>query len=252
VLVSSFGFLITSLLLPAAGASVPQRLASVPDPDAAAGLDNLDWAPAAGTLLTGGAGSGRPIAEAGVDVPKGSRTQASPDGRESTHRVHNYCPPQQSGRAYVTGRGCFDVFVDDAETDPSASYYYEEFYVSGRAEHAGVTRVKGRNAQDMAENVKWDPGEDRPIGDAVDVTVAVAPITATFKAHPGLIHPYIGQHIFHSSWVSRANRGDPPPSTRFSAGVNLWKVKPGDFVTETGRWEVWFYPKDEMADPGTG
>ena len=105
-----------------------------------------------------------------------------------------------------------------------------------------IVRVKGRNYQDVARNIDWDPGEDRPIGEPVDLTFGVPPVTATMKAFPGTVHPYAGDHIFHSSWVSRDQYGDAPRSTRQTAGVNKWKVERGGFLLENGNWEFWYYP----------
>ncbi len=173
--------------------------------------------------------------------------EARAGNSEGASLLHTYCPPQTDGRAYFEGRGCFRVYADDTERDPSAAYYLETFQIGVRASHAGLVRVKGRNAQDMGENVEWDPADDRPVGDPVDVSFSVGPVSGTFRAFPGLVHPFAGQHVYHSSWIAQDGHGDAPPVSRHSGGVNKWKVPGGGFITETGNWTVWYHPKDEMA-----
>jgi len=89
--------------------SIPVVETSVPDPDAAAGLDNFNWSPAPGTLRSQGVAFGRP-----VPVPLAG-SEARPQGapEEGARMVDAYCPPQAAeGRKIAEVQSCFHIWSD--------------------------------------------------------------------------------------------------------------------------------------------
>jgi hypothetical protein len=208
----------------------------VPDPDAAAGLDNFNWNPAPGTIRLQGVPDGRPV----VPLADTARPESASDG--DWVRVSDYCPHQAADRDLLDIRGCFTIFNDRSEVDPDHNVYKERFLVGTKPKRdTRLVRVKGRSFQRDARNVYWDPSRDRDVGEPTQITVGVSPITVTFSVSHGLVHPYAGERIFHSSWVSSDGYGQARV-TQESGGVSEWRVPTGAMMFQEGNWEVWYYP----------
>jgi hypothetical protein len=223
------------LLLPTPALAFPAVPVAAPDPDAAAGLDNLVWDPAPGTrLMTSVPLPKRPVHFGAQEAPG-----------EGARVVSSYCPAQDDADKRVAQvQGCFRIWADGSDSDPDANYYYEDFQI--RATGRGTTRlarVKGRSQQDLAQNIHNDPGSDREVGEPTPIEVGIGPVSVTFTAYPGLIHPFAGNRVFHSSWVSKDRSGDSRRATRESAGVNQWRVPRNQFVMEAGSWQIWYHPE---------
>ncbi|MGH8975353.1 MAG: hypothetical protein ACRD0C_19385 [Acidimicrobiia bacterium] len=220
------------------------------DTDTAAGLDNVVWMVPKGTQ----------IARAPVFAP--SSTFRAPgegvDPPEGAHVVQNACgkeSPADSDKIDVMG--CWKIYRLDLEDDSAADYFPVTFKVqgTGRGDH-GFVRVKGRNGSNTGHNVDWDPGADQSISSTrevgVQVTAGPVSVSNSFTSLKGRIHPYAGESVFHSSWMSPDSRHISRPGAAVqSAGINIWSVPQGGYPSFTwggdapnaNNWEVWYESK---------
>ncbi|MGH9036116.1 MAG: hypothetical protein ACRD0O_10155 [Acidimicrobiia bacterium] len=224
---------------------------SSPDPDAAVGLDDLDWVPPVGSVMA--SGGAREMVPLSASRPSGKegRTMGNAEVKDSVEPQYSYCIDERAEvKDNFDARGCWFVGkLGGGENDGFNDYYFHEFSVNGVARR-GTTlhRVKGRNESTNGENVRWSPGSDANYGDPTDVSVGVSigyggvsgSVSRSFRMYPGRLHPYAaGRSVFHSSWIAN-NSGAKPGVTIESAGINVWKIPQGQQLKEDANWFIWF------------
>ncbi len=247
VLVSSI--LVTTAVGPSGVATA--EAPSSADPDAAIGLDDLDWVPPVGSVMaSGGARQTVPLSASRLSGKEG-RTMGNAEVKDSVEPKYSYCIDERPEvKDNVDARGCWEVArLGGGENDPNYDYYFHKFAVNGMAlEGNRLHRVKGRNESGNGESVRWSPGADASYGDPTDVTVGVSigyggvsgSVSQTFRMYPGRLHPYAaGRSVFHSSWIANGS-GAKPNVTIESAGVNVWKVPQGQRIEEGANWFIWY------------
>jgi len=236
-----------ALLVPIADAPPATARGGAADP-AAAGLDDLDWVPPVGSVMS--SGGEREIVPLGRSSAKGFSATQSSGATGAVEPQYSYCTREKpEDTEKVDAVGCWWVSrFGGGENDPSSDYYFHEFLVNGEARQGRrVHRVKGRNSSGNGESVRWSPGTESNFGEATDVTIGVSigyggatgGVSRTFRMHPGRLHPYAaGRSVYHSSWIangSGAKAGIPIES----AGVNVWKIPQGQGLSEDANWFVW-------------
>lgn len=217
------------------------------DPDAAQGFDDHQWTPRSGSVRVATLPSG--LGSVPVNVPHEFSARAADDDFEwqgQTTNLFVYCvrPSDQDAR-YAYLKACFKARRFDQEADTAGRQYVGEgfkVFASGR-DGWRLDRVKGRAEQPSAKAVDWAPTADEEHGNAATVTVSAgwngSGMSSSWNLYPGRMHPWVGEQVFHSSWVNQAD-GAPSGRAVASVGATVWQFDGRERVRgDTGRAEVW-------------
>ncbi|MGH8973852.1 MAG: hypothetical protein ACRD0C_11700, partial [Acidimicrobiia bacterium] len=158
--------------------------------------------------------------------------------------VYRVRPPDRDGE-YADVKACFKARRFDNERDAQGRQYVGEgfkVFASGK-DGWRLDRVKGRAEQPSGDAVDWAPTADEEHGNPATVTVSAgwngSGLSSSWNLYPGRVHPWVGNQVFHSSWVNQAG-GAPSGRAVASVGAAVWQFDANDPVhSDTGRAEVW-------------
>ncbi len=249
-----------------------------PDPDGLSGNERGIWIPPAGSVYRAvskvitvsqklldvakqelALAQSKPLAYAGcrtvgncVGIAGESICGVDPaTGYGYVYRITTVIVPFEAEQFHAYG--VWDIYGEEDCHDP-AEYYIWRFQVSGNTKsHYTLDRLKGRSYADTYQTSGWfPPANDQDVGNPTTISGTLGAkglgveggVGVSYQLFPGRRHSYVGENIYHNSWISNSKSGAgccPGPSIE-TDGANEWKTTKTDSGLQgEARIEIWFH-----------